>query len=140
MVILLFELLRSPECLTDGSWLCSIPLQTDEQRSSTKQSLEEKKGRRKTGERKCCGVENVNYKNRTTKQKPSEEGQEAQRLKKKPVNLKSYKHLSKFMRVRIWNIKINITSFHLLLLKNYMKETFWQASRQSKCIPQLSFL
>ncbi len=68
---LLFELLRSPECLTDGSWLGPIPLQTNEQRSSTKQSLEEKKGRRKTGERKCCGVENVNYKNRTTQQKPS---------------------------------------------------------------------
>lgn len=45
MVILLFKLLRSPECLTDGSWLGSFPLQTDEQRRTTKQSLEGKKGK-----------------------------------------------------------------------------------------------
>ncbi len=93
---ILFKLLRSPECLTDGSWLGPIPLQTNEQRSSTKQSLEEKKGRRKTGERKCCRVENVNYKNRTPQQKPSQGKNRRQiRFLKKSVHLRTYKYLSK---------------------------------------------
>lgn len=120
---ILFELLRSPECLTDGSWLGPIPLQTNEQRSSTKQSLEEKKGRRKTGERKCCGVENVNYKNRTTQQKLSLGKNRRQICFLKSLFISGATNSSASKNIRC---KINKTRSHLLLLRNYMKEVFWQ--------------
>lgn len=54
------------------------------------------------------------------------EEQETNTLFEKTVNLRSYKKptsASKNMRC-----KINITCSHLLLLRNYMKQPFWQAS------------
>lgn len=70
-----------------------------------------------------------------TTETPIGEEQEEKRFFKNPVHLKSYKHLGKYERKNM-RCKINIT-----LLKNYMKETFWQAStyRQSKRTTAVEF-